>query len=942
MTHAADDGTRRLRILHIEDSAFDAELVSDALEGAGLECEIVRVDDRGEFLDALEAGRFDVVLCDYSLPAFDGLSALGAIRERMPDVPFLFVSGTIGEERAVESMKNGATDYVLKDHLARLPAAVRRALAETRERAARRHAEDELAESRRFVERVIQSTPNLVYVYDHASRRNVFVNQQIAGVLGYPPDEVGTLGGDFPTALVHADDRGALEELFERMRSAGEGEVVEAEFRLRRRSGDWRWLHARQTVFARDRDGSPSRVLGVAEDVTERRRAERQRSAQYALTKLLADSGSWRDAAPAVLECLCGHLGFELGEVWTQAPGQRALQAESFWHRRPAEREAWASASRSLRCGQGEDVAGRIWQSGRAGWLDIAALPGFTRAKEAARLGLGAAAGVPLAGGRSRPAGVLVLYAREQPDAEASLAPLLESIGSQLAEFLERKRGEERIREQAALLESANEAILVEDLTGRITYWNHGAEQLYGCSSEGALGRTLDTLLHPGPLGALHEARRRMREQGDWTGVLEQRTRDGREVVVQSHWTLVRDEYGQPRSALIINTDVTEARRLEAEFLRAQRMESIGALAGGIAHDLNNVLSPIVMAVDLLRRRIADPAGQRILNALDTSARRGVDLVQQVLTFARGGQRERAVVQPGHLLREMEKIVRETFPKSIQVGVDVQAGLWSVMAEATPLHQVLMNLCVNARDAMAEGGVLSLTAENVSLDEAASRRRPGARPGAYVVLTVSDTGAGIPSEIRERIFDPFFTTKGVGRGTGLGLSTALSIVKNHGGFIDVHSEPGRGTTFQVHLPGLQGDPGLASAAEEEPLPAGAGELILVVDDEASLREIAREILETHGYTVLQAGDGHEALESFARARAKVDLVLMDLSMPNLGGREAIRALRDAEPALPIVAASGLSSGRPEVEAMGVDAFLAKPYTARKLLGVLSDVLRRRS
>ena len=335
-----------------------------------------------------------------------------------------------------------------------------------------------------------------------------------------------------------------------------------------------------------------------------------------------------------------------------------------------------------------------------------------------------------------------------------------------------------------------------------------------------------------------------MLQNGEWQGEIRQTRRDGAEINVESRWTLVRDEKGQPNSILIINTDVTEKKRMESQFLRAQRMESIGTLAGGIAHDLNNVLSPILMAIDMLQMKATDDASRKWLDVLRTNAERGGNMVRQVLSFARGVEGERVALQPKHLIKEIVKILRETLPKSIEINFQIPKDLWIISADATQIHQVLMNLCVNARDAMPEGGSISIKAENVFVDENYARMHLEAKPGRFVMISVSDTGPGMTAEIQSRIFEPFFTTKEMTKGTGLGLSTALTIVKSHGGFINVYSELHKGSQFTLYLPAIDTPGSLDAAALQTDLPLGHGELILVVDDEESIREITRGTLET--------------------------------------------------------------------------------------------------
>ncbi|HLM23635.1 MAG TPA: ATP-binding protein, partial [Pyrinomonadaceae bacterium] len=428
---------------------------------------------------------------------------------------------------------------------------------------------------------------------------------------------------------------------------------------------------------------------------------------------------------------------------------------------------------------------------------------------------------------------------------------------------------------------------------------------------------------------------------GEWQGEIRQTRRDGADIIVESRWTLVRDEKGQPNSILVINTDVTEKKQMESQFLRAQRMESIGTLAGGIAHDLNNVLSPILMAIDMLQLKATDEASRKWLDVLRTNAERGGNMVRQVLSFARGVEGERVALQPKHLIKEIVKILRETLPKSIEINFQIPKDLWIISADATQIHQVLMNLCVNARDAMPEGGSISIAAENVFVDENYARMHLEAKPGRFVMIGVSDTGPGMSVEIQSRIFEPFFTTKEMTKGTGLGLSTALTIVKSHGGFINVYSELHKGSQFTLYLPALDMPGAINSAALQTDLPLGNGELILVVDDEESIREIMRGTLETFGYTVLTASDGTEALALYADKKNEIAVVLTDMVMPFMDGPATIRALQRMNPKVRIIAASGLGAGQRAGEGAleGVSVFLNKPYTAEKLLKTLAQVLK---
>lgn len=505
----------------------------------------------------------------------------------------------------------------------------------------------------------------------------------------------------------------------------------------------------------------------------------------------------------------------------------------------------------------------------------------------------------------------------------------------------DRKLAEEKIREQAALLDVTTDAIFVRDLDNRVILWNKGAENLYGWLVQEAYGKKVVELLYDDePPEEVEIALLTVINQGKWQGELPRVTKSGKKVLVSSRWSLVCQEDGTPKSILTVDTDITEKKQLETQLFRAQRLESIGTLASGIAHDLNNILTPILAVSQLLPLKFPNiySEHEHLLEILEDSARRGADLVKQVLSFARGVEGKRMTLQVKHLIREVVKIIKQTFPRSIEVCIDVAPDLWTVYGDSTQLHQVLMNLCVNARDAMSDGGSLTISAENLLIDENYARMNLDAKVGPYTVVTVADTGVGIPREIVERIFEPFFTTKELGKGTGLGLSTVIGIVKSHGGFVNVYSEVGRGTQFKVYLPAAQGIQ-IELTPQLEPL-AGKGELILVVDDEPAIQEITRASLETHNYKTLVASDGIEAIALYAQNRDKISAVLMDIMLPSLDGLTAIRTLQKINPSVKIVATSGLASSSKLAEASttNISGFISKPYTVKELLLTLQKVL----
>jgi PAS domain S-box-containing protein len=504
-----------------------------------------------------------------------------------------------------------------------------------------------------------------------------------------------------------------------------------------------------------------------------------------------------------------------------------------------------------------------------------------------------------------------------------------------VTDLTERRAAELRIREQAELLDQISDAIVVEDLDGTVRLWNRAAERLYGIPASAALGRrSVDIVYRDAQAHAA--AVSGVRERGAWASELGHRTVDGRDLVIDARWSLVRDDAGQPRAVLGIHADVTEKKQMEAQYLRAQRLESIGNLAGGIAHDLNNVLTPILMSIPLLRDAVVDPGAHETIDAVEQAAERGADMVKQVLSFARGVNGQRAPVDLVTVVHDVARIARDSLLRAIEVKLALPPRLAPVIGDSTQLHQVLINLVVNARDAMPDGGVLSLGAEEVVVADGTPGRP--VTPGRYVVVRVSDTGTGIPSHVRDRMFEPFYTTKPPGQGTGLGLSTVLALVKAHGGFLDVHSEVGHGARFEIFLPAADAAGAGSRETRTEPQ-RGKGELILLVDDELAVLKVTQRILEASGYRVITAGDGAEALALYAK-HPEVAAVITDVMMPLMDGVATSRALLRLEPTVKIIATSGVATPATEnrLAAVGVKHLVAKPFTADALLGKLREVL----
>ena len=507
----------------------------------------------------------------------------------------------------------------------------------------------------------------------------------------------------------------------------------------------------------------------------------------------------------------------------------------------------------------------------------------------------------------------------------------------------ERKRTEDQLRKLSRAVEQSPASIVITNLQGDIEYVNPKFTKITGYSAEEALGKN-PRILKSGdmPITAYQKLWETITSGGEWRGEFHNKKKNGELFWEAAALSPIRDAQGAITHFLAVKEDITEKKSLEHQFLRAQRMESLGTLAAGVAHDLNNILAPILMSTDFLRAIATRPSDQKVLNLLHEGARRGADIVRQLLIFGRGLEGHRSELQVRSLLSEMGGIINQTFPKTITLERLFPSDLWTVRADPTQIHQVLLNLCVNARDAMPHGGLLTVAAENRIVDASAAAQIPDARPGRYVVLTVTDTGRGIPPEVLDKVFDPFFTTKEPGKGTGLGLSTVLGIVKSHEGFVRVQSSAGDRTRFEVYLPALDGQGALQPCAVVPVAVKADGQFILLVDDEEAVLETGRRMLSNNGYRVLTARNGAEGIVKYSKRRKDIRAVVTDMAMPVMDGTSLIRALRQISPELCIIAISGLPA-QPDAAincGMLVDAFLLKPFGAAQLLATLNQVLSK--
>lgn len=501
-------------------------------------------------------------------------------------------------------------------------------------------------------------------------------------------------------------------------------------------------------------------------------------------------------------------------------------------------------------------------------------------------------------------------------------------------------RYRQQIEQQSQILDQVSDAVSVVDPDGQIIFWNQAACRLFGWAADEIMGKNAYELLYRGDPEVLQHMLHVVNARHAWVGELNKITKSGKKIIVEHRRSVLLDDSSALRGYVCIDIDITDQKKHERESRRSQRLESIGTLAGGIAHDLNNVLTPILMGAKLLDSGRAGQNQKGLLSTMVASANRGADLIKQLLAFAGGVRGERQQVDIGQIIAETRSLLEHTLLKSIEIDCVIEDHCPPVQADATELSQILTNLCINARDAMADGGKLTIEAKCIQINGNATHTHPDARPGPYVVLSVADTGTGMSAETLERIFDPFFTTKDIGKGTGLGLATVQGIVKSHDGFVTVYSELGRGSKFSVYLPvgskpSLSSDIPIAATAE-----SGNGRTVLLVDDEGAILQMTAAVLEGDGYRVLTAHDGTAAVSKFTRHCKEISAVVLDMMMPGMDGLQTLEQLRRIDPGVVIVASSGLRTSQREAEVLerGAKAFLPKPYSEEQLLSVLYDVI----
>jgi two-component system, cell cycle sensor histidine kinase and response regulator CckA len=875
---------RTLRVLNVEDSERDVALLVRHLSRAGYDLISERVETRKAMQTALEKQEWDVILCDYSMPHFNALAALKLLQELKLVLPFIIISGTIGEEIAVEAMRAGAHDYLMKDNLVRLAPAIERELEEAKNRRARREAEEALRESEQRLRGVTDTARVGLVVVDEAHRYR-YANRTYAEILGLSASNiVGRLVSEV-LAPVYA------EQIRPRLERAFRGGRVNYELMLppSAAGGDERYYDV--TYEPRpSREGAT--VVVVVVDITERKRAEQQIRLQA--TALQA-------AANAIV--ITDHLGTI---TWIN-PAFTALTGYTV-------EEATGQNPRILKSGE-HDAAfyQALWDTILSGQVWHGEM--INRRKDGQ------------------------LYFEEQ-----TITPVMNETGA-LINFIaikqdatERKQAEVALRESEeryrGLINSAFDGVVVHQ-NGIVLGVNRAYAEMLGYEIEELIGRNILALTPPEQRDFVASEIEHDQSLYEALGL----KKDGTRINIEVSATKCIYEGKQARLAAV--RDVTERKQLEEQLRQSQKLEAIGQLAGGIAHDFNNLLTAINGYSELTLRRLqADDPLQQNIKEIMKAGERAAALTRHLLAFSRKQVLQPKVLDLNAVVSELEKMLQRLIGEDIEMRTVLGTEIGSVRADPGQIEQIIMNLVVNARDAMPHGGKLTIETENVSLDESYAKNHIAVTPGPYVMLAVSDTGMGMADETRARIFEPFFTTKEVGKGTGLGLSTVYGIVKQSGGNIWVYSEVGRGTTFKIYLPRVdEGAEEYKRSAEAEGAVRGA-ETVLLTEDEEIVRKLARQVLELYGYRVLEAANGGTALLICERHAGPIHLLITDVVMPEMSGRELADRLAGLRPEMKVLYMSGYTDNAIVHHGVLDESanFIQKPFSTDALARKVREVL----
>lgn len=932
-----------MRFLIIDDDIDFRNLTKLHLQNAFPENTIRELATRREFDEALADWDFDVVITDLENAEIDGLTVCREIRERDPYLPVIMLTGSGNEELTVEGMKSGLSDYVTKSHLIRLPVAVNESIGKATMQRELDRAARLLKNSEERFRAFMDNSPVLHFIEDENGRL-VFANKAFERIFEKQLDGVcGTSIHDFVSAEIANTLRGRNSAVL------AEDKVVELCAAVPNPEGiSHHWLFIRFPI----KDDTGRRYIGtVALDINERKLNEERQAAQFKLTEIFIESDTLNEAAPKLLQAICEGFGWELGELWRADPGATRLRLKDMWHTPSLGTSEFEKISRTLDFMKGIGLPGRVWASNKPVWItDVVTDSNFPRAAIAGKIGLHSAIAFPITQGNEI-IGVMDFFTRKCSPPDENLFKIMHDIGIRIGAFINRKQAEQSLRKSEhkyrVLLENLPQKIFHKDRHSVYVSCNKNYARDLGIQSHEITGKT-DYDFFPEELADKYRADdKRLMESGKTEEIEEKYIRDGQEFTIHTVKTPIKDERGEIVGILGIFRDITERKRAEQEreklreqLYHAQKIDSIGTLAGGVAHDFNNILTAIIGYGNLLLWEIKEDSKTRdFTQKIIKSAERAAQLTKGLLVFSRKQPNNPKPVNINDIVKGVNDLLTRLVREDIKLRAVLTDKDCIVMADSSQIEQVLMNLATNARDAMPKGGCLTISTDIIFMDDSFIKAHGYGAKGFYALISVSDTGTGMDEKTKEKIFEPFFTTKEVGKGTGLGLAIVYGIVKQHNGYTNVYSEPGRGTTFRVYLP-LINIVHEKKKADIHNIPKGGTETILLAEDDADVRNITKITLEGRGYTVIEAVDGIDAIKKFNENKDRIQLLLLDVIMPVKNGKEAYKAIQATTPDIKTIFMSGYSKDIIQDEDIIKEelTFITKPVLPMELLRKIREVL----
>ena len=927
----------RLHVLLVEDSPSDVLITEEALSA-----DFFRIQYTTRLSDALillQTNRFDVVLLDLGLPDSQGLETLRTLRGSNSQIAIVVLTGRDDESLAAQALHEGAQDYLVKGQIDTAP--LQRAIRYAVERAS---SEQMLRRSEERFQELTAHIDQVLWVMDVKESKVVYVSQGYEKMWGRSRQSLMDNPQSYMDGIHPLD--------FERMQRENavmfETGHIDVECRVLRPDGSVRWAWIRGYPVLEQ--GRIVRVVGVIEDVTDRKKIEYRILAQQAISRILAESPSLPDAGEPILRAACEGLDWDFGAIWQLDRTSQVLRCIRTWRRSAANLDEFETETKRLPYSIGSGLPGTVWDAGKTIWFaDYARETNFPRTPIAARIGVHGAFGFPITlGGEFL--GVLEFFSHSVQPRDQETVSMMTAVGSQIGQFIERKRAEEELRiaqQRQRDVVASSPAVLftlaiAEGRMGGVSWISDNLFEVLGHRPEAALRPNWwQENVHPTELEhVIEQTNAELLNQGRTTHEYRFRHADGTCRWTRGDIRLIRDSQGRPVEAVGAWSDTSERKNLEEQFRQAQKMEAVGRLAGGIAHDFNNLLTVINgysgFAFEMLKA--GDPLHEMI-DQIRKAGDRAATLTRQLLAFSRKQVLVLSVLDLNSLLKDMQRMLERLIGEDIDLVFTTAPDLWKIKFDPGQIEQVVMNLLVNARDAMPGGGKIIVETKNARLDAGYCNSHPDLPSGDYVMLAVSDTGCGMDEATKARIFEPFFSTKGE-KGTGLGLATVFGIVKQSGGGINVYSEVGIGTTFRIYFP-REKEPGRTrSQIISSGRPRRGNETILLVEDEEAVRTLSRMVLKNLGYTVLEARGGGEALLSCQQHEGPIHLVITDVVMPKMSGRQVVEHIRRMRPDVKTLYMSGYTDdaiAHHQIAESGVP-FLAKPFSPDALTAKVREVL----